>query len=310
MTRPKNGDAPSGASFGALTIDVEEHFHVHAFAGTIDRADWPRLPSRVEANTDRILQIFSDTGVKGTFFTLGCVAEAHPALVRRIVDAGHELASHGTAHRAVFDQDRAAFFDDVHRARLVLEDTGGVAVKGYRAPSFSIDERSSWAYDALAEAGYTYSSSSHPISHDNYGDPDAPRHPFREPTANMLEIPITTLLWRGRRIPAGGGGFFRMFPLALTRANMVRMHREGIPPNFYLHPWEVDPSQPRVKAAPLKSRLRHYIGLSRCESKLRRLASRAPSGESSGGQWTRMDEAYHGWLHDLSDTRNAGRLTA
>ena len=295
-----------GALPGALTIDVEEHFHVHAFAGTIKRADWPHQESRVEANTDRILQLFADTGVLGTFFTLGCVAEQYPALIRRIVEAGHELASHGTAHYAVFDQNRAAFFEDVYRARSTLEDAGSAAVKGYRAPSFSIDPRSPWAYEALAEAGYTYSSSSHPISHDLYGDPDAPRHPFREPSANMLEIPITTLLWRGRRIPAGGGGFFRMFPLILTHTNMERMRAEGIPPNFYLHPWEVDPSQPRIKAAPLKSRLRHTIGLSSCESKLRRLANSAPSGE----KWTRMDEAYHGWLDDLSDSRNPDRISA
>jgi len=281
---------------GALTIDVEEHFHVHAFSNVIDRADWPRHESRVEANTDRILQIFADGGARGTFFTLGCVADRHPALIRRIVDAGHELASHGQAHRAVFDQSRDAFLDDVRRSRLTLEDTGGAAVRGYRAPSFSIDARSPWAYDVLAEAGYTYSSSSHPITHDLYGDPDAPRHPYREDSAGMLEIPITTLFWRGRRIPAGGGGFFRMFPLALTRTNMARMRGEGVPPNFYLHPWEIDPGQPRIKDAPLKSRFRHTVGLSRCESKLRALVA--------GDNWTRMDEAYHGWPDDLHDDRH------
>lgn len=286
---------------GALTIDVEEHFHVHAFASVIDRRDWDRHESRVEANTDRILRIFADHGARGTFFVLGCVADRHPSLVRRIVEAGHELASHGQAHRAVFQQDRAAFLDDVRRSRLTLEDAGGVAVKGYRAPSFSIDARSPWAYEALAEAGYIYSSSSHPISHDLYGDPDAPRHPFREPSAGMLEIPVTTLLWRGRRIPAGGGGFFRMFPLALVRANMARMRAEGVPPNFYLHPWEIDPGQPRVKNAPLKSRLRHTIGLRGCDSKLRRLAAGGPSGQN----WTRMDEAYHGWLDDHPDRHGA-----
>ena len=237
---------------GALTIDVEEHFHVHAFAGVIDRADWPRHESRVVANTDRILDLFAEHGARGTFFVLGCVADAHPALVRRIVEAGHELASHGQAHHAVFDQSRDAFLDDVRRSRGTLEDAGGMAVKGYRAPSFSIDARSPWAYEALAEAGYAYSSSSHPIDHDLYGDPDAPRHPFREPSAGLLEIPVTTLLWRGRRIAAGGGGFFRLFPLALTRANVARMRTEGVPPNFYLHPWEIDPAQPRVKAAPPK----------------------------------------------------------
>ena len=301
-------DVSGGSPKNALTIDVEEHFHVHAFTGIIDRDDWPRHESRVEANTDRILQIFADSGARGTFFTLGCVADAHPALIRRIVEDGHELASHGQGHHAVFDQTRDMFLEDVRRARMTLEDIGGVAVRGYRAPSFSIDARSPWAYEALSEAGYTYPSSSHPIAHDAYGDPNAPRHPFREPSANMLEIPITTLSWRGRRIPAGGGGFFRLFPLALTRANVARMAAEGIPPNFYLHPWEIDPAQPRVKAAPLRSRLRHYVGLHRCEAKLRRLVASAPSGED----WTRMDEAYHGWLDDLhaSDDGDADRLTA
>ena len=288
-------DPVSAVPFGALTIDVEEHFHVHAFAKVIDRADWPSHASRVEANTDRILHILADSGACGTFFTLGCVADRHPALIRRIVEAGHELASHGQDHFAVFDQSRDTFLEDVRRSRLTLEDIGGVTVRGYRAPSFSIDARSPWAYEMLAEAGYTYSSSSHPISHDLYGDPDAPRHPFREPSVGMLEIPITTLLWRERRIPAGGGGFFRMFPLALVRANMARMRAEGVPPNFYLHPWEIDPGQPRIKAAPLKSRFRHTIGLSRCESKLRKLAADGATGDT----WTRMDEAYHGWLDDL-----------
>lgn len=294
-------DAVSSVPHGALTIDVEEHFHVHAFSAVIDRADWPSHQSRVEANTDRILQIFSDKGVTGTFFTLGCVADHHPALIRRIVEAGHELASHGQDHYAVFDQTHAAFLEDVRRSRGTLEDTGSAPVRGYRAPSFSIDERSPWAYDALAEAGYTYSSSSHPITHDLYGDPDAPRHPYREPSAGLLEIPVTTLLWRGRRIPAGGGGFFRMFPLALTRTNMARMRAEGVPPNFYLHPWEIDPDQPRVNGAPLKSRFRHTVGLRRCESKLRKLLAGGPAGE----RWTRMDEAYHGWLNDLHSDRSA-----
>lgn len=293
-----------GALAGALTIDVEDYYHVHAFADVIDRKDWPGFESRVEANTDRILSIFEAHGAKGTFFTLGCVAERFPALARRITDAGHEMASHGWDHHAVFNQTRDAFFDDVHRARGMLEDITGTPVRGYRAPSFSIDERSPWAYEALAEAGYTYSSSSHPISHDAYGDPDAPRHPFREASAGILEIPVTTTLWRGRRFPLGGGGFFRMFPCALARMNAERMRREGVPPNFYLHPWEIDPGQPRIKAAPLKSRLRHTIGLSRCESKLRKLVA--------GATWTRMDEAYHGWLNDLPAERasGTGRLSA
>ncbi len=303
MNQPQ-GPQTDGVLPGAMTIDVEDYFHVHAFAGVINRADWPTYESRVEANTERLLALFDEGGAKGTFFTLGCVAAQFPDLVRRITGAGHELASHGWDHHAVFNQDRPTFFEDVRKARLTLEDIGGVPVKGYRAASFSIDPRSPWAYEALAEAGYTYSSSSHPIAHDLYGDPDAPRHPFREPTADMLEIPVTTLLWRGKRYPLGGGGFFRMFPVPLFEMNARRMRAEGVPPNFYLHPWEIDPGQPRINDAPLKSRLRHTIGLSRCESKLRKLVAR--------GRWTRMDEAYHGWLDDRSAGTDAGadRLTA
>lgn len=273
---------------GALTIDVEDYFHVHAFADAIDRKDWDSLESRVEANTNRLLDLFAECEATATFFTLGCVAARFPALVKRIVAEGHELASHGWAHYAVHQQTQTAFYDDVLRARETLEDIGAVPVIGYRAPSFSIDPRSPWAYPSLAEAGYRYSSSSHPIAHDHYGDANANRHPHHEPAAGLLEIPITTLELRNRRFAGGGGGFFRVFPLAHFRNTMQRMANEGIPPNFYLHPWEIDPGQPRIKAAPLKSRMRHYVGLGRCEAKLKSLLQ--------GAHWTRMDSAYDGWL--------------
>lgn len=270
-----------------MTIDVEDYYHVHAFKDVIDRGDWAGMESRVEKNTHRILDIFSETGAKGTFFTLGCVAEKHPAIVKRIVADGHELASHGQDHWAVFDQDRARFLADVTRAKLTLEDIGGVAVNGYRAASFSIDERSPWAYDVLAEAGYRYSSSSHPIAHDAYGDPNAERAPHAT-ASGVVEIPVTTARIGKRRVPAGGGGFFRLLPLSWFIRAHAQAEREGLTPNFYLHPWEIDPAQPRIKAAPLKSRFRHYVGLNRCESKLIRLLH--------GRAWTRMDEAHDGWL--------------
>lgn len=272
-----------------MTIDVEDYFHVHAFKDSIDRADWPTIAPRVENNTYRLLDLFAETGTRATFFTLGCVAARHPQIVRRIVAEGHELASHGWDHWAVFEQHRETFKADVTMARDLLEDVGGVRVAGYRAPSFSIDARSPWAYDVLAEAGYTYSSSSHPIRHDAYGDPSAERGPHRDNLSGLIEIPVTTVRYGKRRAPAGGGGFFRLFPLGWFQSAHRRARREGLTPNFYLHPWEIDPSQPRVKGAPLRSRFRHYVGLSRCEAKLRRLLQES-------GPWTRMDEAYDGWL--------------
>lgn len=290
-------------TIAAMTIDVEDYYHVHAFKDVIDRSEWDGMESRVEANTNRLLDLFEQADAKATFFTLGCVAAAHPQIVKRIVADGHELASHGWDHWAVFDQNRSTFLADVTRARETLEDIGGTPVKGYRAASFSIDERSPWAYDALAEAGYRYSSSSHPIAHDAYGDPDADRSPHVT-ASGVVEIPVVTAKIGARRVPAGGGGFFRLLPLNwFTRAHRQAV-AEGLIPNFYLHPWEIDPEQPRIKGAPVKSRFRHYVGLSRCESKLKRLLN--------GAMWTRMDEAYHGWLgsSERSDDSASERRSA
>ena len=290
-------------SIAAMTIDVEDYYHVHAFKDVIDRSEWDGKESRVEANTNRMLDLFEKADAKATFFTLGCVAAAHPQIVKRIVAEGHELASHGWDHWAVFDQDQSTFLADITRARKTLEDIGGTSVSGYRAASFSIDERSPWAYDALAEAGYRYSSSSHPIAHDAYGDPNADRAPHVT-VSGVVEIPVTTAKMGSKRVPAGGGGFFRLLPLNwFTRAHRQAV-AEGLIPNFYLHPWEIDPEQPRIKGAPLKSQFRHYVGLSRCESKLKRLLN--------GAMWTRMDEAYHGWLggSEQRDDNASERRTA
>ncbi len=267
----------------ALSVDVEDWFQVGAFETVIDRNDWDGLDRRVEANTDACLAMFAKCGVKATFFTLGWVAQRHPALIRRIVDQGHELASHGWDHVRVFTMTPQAFRDDLARTRTVLEDAGGVAVTGYRAPSFSIDKRTPWAHAVLAEAGYAYSSSVAPIRHDHYGWPEAPRFAFA-PVAgsDLLELPVTTAKLGGRTLAAGGGGFFRLLPYAFSRWAVGQVNGEAQPAIIYFHPWEIDPAQPRVANAPLRSKLRHYSNLSAMAGKLERLI-----GDFS---WGRVDE--------------------
>jgi polysaccharide deacetylase family protein (PEP-CTERM system associated) len=267
----------------ALSVDVEDWFQVGAFERVIDRADWDSLPRRVERNSDAVLRLFDEAGVKGTFFTLGWVAERHPALIRRIVDAGHEIASHGWDHARVFTLDANSFRADLRRARGAIEDAGGAAVTGYRAPSFSIDARTPWAHQVLAEEGYTYSSSVAPIVHDHYGWPEAPRFVFR-PLADspLIELPVTTVRFAGRTLAAGGGGFFRMLPYRFSRWAIGRVNAtDQRPAVFYFHPWEIDPDQPRVPGASARSRLRHYSRLSAMEGKLRRLLTNF--------QWGRVD---------------------
>lgn len=256
----------------ALSVDVEDWFQVGAFERTIARADWDGLDRRVERNTDAVLEIFDQAGVKGTFFTLGWVAERHPALIRRIAGAGHEVASHGWSHDRVFSMISKVFSEDLARTRKVLEDAGGIAVTGYRAPSFSIDQRTPWAHEALAEAGYAYSSSVAPVVHDHYGWPDAPRFAFR-PVAgsNLVELPVTTARLAGRTLAAGGGGFFRILPYGFSRWAVRQVNTAGQPAIIYFHPWEIDPGQPRVANAPLRSKLRHYTNLSVMAAKLKRL---------------------------------------
>jgi polysaccharide deacetylase family protein (PEP-CTERM system associated) len=254
----------------AMSVDVEEYFQVWALSGVIAPDDWERWPSRVEASTRRLLELFAAAGSRATFFVLGWVGERKPTLVRAIAEAGHELASHGYAHAKVTSLSPAAFAADVARAKAALEDAGGVAVAGYRAPSFSIGPSTWWAYDVLAETGHRYSSSLHPIRHDHYGLPDAPRTPFR-PGAELVEVPVATLDL-GVRVSCAGGGHFRLLPYAWARWCLARLERRerrsGV---FYLHPWEIDPGQPRVPGLPWRSRLRHYTHLDRMEAKLGRL---------------------------------------
>ncbi len=255
-----------------LSVDIEDWFQVGAFERTIARDDWDRLLPRVERNSDAVIELFGRTGVKATFFTLGWVAERYPKLIRRIVDAGHELASHGWDHVRVFTMTADAFRDDIRRTRAVLEDLGGQQVTGYRAPSFSIDQRTPWAHEILAEEGYAYSSSVAPVVHDHYGWPDAPRYAFRPIDGSpLIELPVTTARLRGKTIAAGGGGFFRLFPYAFSRWAIRQVNAEERPAIFYFHPWEIDPGQPRVRHAPLKSRLRHYARLGAMEVKLDRV---------------------------------------
>jgi len=270
-----------------LSVDVEDWFQVGAFEDVIARGDWDGLASRVEDNVLAILDLFAEADVKATFFTLGWVARRNPALLRRIADTGHEVASHGYDHARVFTFDRNEFAADIKKARQVLEDATGVAVTGYRAPSFSIDARTPWAYMELAEQGYAYSSSVAPIVHDHYGWREAPRFAFKPlPWSALVEIPVTTAILGGRRVAAGGGGFFRVLPYAFSRWAIRQVNRrDGRPAVFYFHPWEIDPAQPRVGNAPIKSRLRHYTNLAVMAEKLRELVHEFA--------WGRMDVLAH-----------------
>ncbi|MEM7700441.1 MAG: XrtA system polysaccharide deacetylase [Pseudomonadota bacterium] len=267
-----------------LSVDVEDWFQVGAFENVISRDDWPSIATRVEANVDAILALFDEAGVKATFFTLGWVAERHPGLMRRVAEAGHEIASHGYDHARVFTFNRDQFAEDIRKARAILEDTSGSKVIGYRAPSFSIDARNPWALEELAAQGYTYSSSVAPIAHDHYGWPDAPRFAFRPVEgADFTEVPVTTAMLGSRRVAAGGGGFFRVLPYNFSRWAIRQVNRdEQRPAIFYFHPWEIDPDQPRVPGAPMRSKLRHYTGLDKMADKLRALLN--------DFSWGRMDE--------------------
>ena len=265
--------AGSPAIVNAMTVDVEEHFQVSAFDRVIPRAAWESFESRVERNTHRLLDLFDEFGVKATFFVLGWVARQRPSLVREIDRRGHEIASHGYGHCLVYHLSAAEFAEDVRRAKAVLEDASGRSVVGYRAPSYSITPRSLWALDVLAQAGYEYDSSIFPIRHDRYGFPGAPRFPYRVcgRPRTIVEIPPSTVHVGGLTLPAAGGGYFRLLPYAWTRWGLSRINtQEGRPAVFYLHPWEIDPDQPRIRAG-LIGRLRHYTNLRRTEARLRRL---------------------------------------
>ncbi|QUL38599.1 XrtA system polysaccharide deacetylase [Erythrobacter sp. JK5] len=270
-----------------LSVDVEDWFQVGAFEKVIERDDWDSLKTRVEDNVLRILDLFAEADVHATFFTLGWVAQRHPQMIRRIAEAGHEVASHGYDHARVFTFDRSEFAEDIRKARAIIEDTSGQVVSGYRAPSFSIDHRTPWAFMELAEQGYAYSSSVAPIAHDHYGWPEAPRFAFRPiPWADIVELPVTTAMLGGRRVAAGGGGFFRVLPYAFSRWAIRQVNRrDERPAVFYFHPWEIDPDQPRVPGAPIRSRLRHYTGLEQMAGKLRDLVHQF--------RWGRMDLVAH-----------------
>jgi polysaccharide deacetylase family protein (PEP-CTERM system associated) len=274
----------TAAPGNALTVDVEDYFQVSAMAPYIDRGSWDSQPCRVERNVDLLLQMLADSGSQATFFTLGWIAERYPALIRRIVAGGHELASHGYGHLRASEQTPADFESDVVRAKRILEDLGGVPVQGYRAPSFSIGAANQWAFDVLAGAGYRYSSSVYPVKHDHYGMPDAPRFPYRV-QAGLVEIPVTTTPLLGRNLPAGGGGYFRLAPYAVSRWAIRRVNRlDRRPAIFYCHPWEFDPGQPRVSGIGWKTRFRHYVNLHRTEVRLRRLLA--------DFRWQRVDQAF------------------
>lgn len=265
---------------GYMTVDVEEYFQVAAFAGTLDKAQWDQLPSRLDWCMERVLACFDEAGIKATFFVLGWIAERHPAVIRRLVAEGHELGSHGYGHDKLEQLTRASFVEDIRKAKAVLEQVSGVEVKGYRAPCFSITPDNDWAHDEILAAGHSYSSSVFPIRHDLYGAPLAPRTPFQ--LANgLVEIPATTARHFGRNWPAAGGGFFRLLPFALFHQLWRSARSQGVPSIFYFHPWEVDPQQPRVEGAPLRSRFRHYLNLEQTEPRLRRLLA--------AYQWQRLD---------------------
>ncbi len=268
----------------AFTIDVEDYFQVSALAPQIDRATWDERPCRVERNVGRLLDLLQRNQAHATFFTLGWIAQRYPQLVREIVAAGHELASHGFDHLRASEQTVGAFRHDVGRAKRLLEDIAGQPVRGYRAPSFSIGYTNPWAFDVLVEEGYCYSSSVYPIAHDHYGMPDAPRFAYQA-RPKLFEIPITTTRLLGRNLPAGGGGYFRLAPYRMSRWAVERVNRvDRRPAIFYMHPWEIDPEQPRIPGTNLKTRFRHYVNLGRTEQRLSRLLR--------DFRWGRMDDVF------------------
>ncbi|WP_227869783.1 XrtA system polysaccharide deacetylase [Undibacterium parvum] len=270
----------------AMTIDVEDYFQVSAFAPHISKELWPTLPCRVEKNVDRILSLLDQSGVKATFFTLGWIAERYPEMVKRIVSEGHELASHGYSHQRASEQTASEFYADVSQSKALLEQISGQVVLGYRAPSFSIGSNNLWALDVLLNAGYKYSSSIYPIKHDHYGMPHAPRFAFYPNGKDgLLELPITTLRIMQRNFPAGGGGYFRLFPYQMSRWLLKQVNQNDQQSAiFYFHPWELDPNQPKQKNIGFKTRFRHYVNLDRTENRLKAL--------TKDFLWDRMDKIF------------------
>ena len=278
----------------AMTVDVEDYFQVSAFEPYISRDDWQSLPHRVEKNTHLVLDLFAQHEVKATFFTLGWVADNYPQLIHRIVAEGHELASHGYEHIRVTQQTAEDFYVDIVETKKLLEDLGGTAVTGYRAASYSIGKHNTWAFEQLQKAGYQYSSSVYPIRHDIYGWPEAQRFRFNPKNApDLLEIPITTLEFKGKRFPCGGGGYFRLFPYSLSRYALNKVNRQDQQACiFYFHPWEIDPAQPRQQGLNAKTRFRHYLNLTRMEHRLDRLLH--------DFNWGRMDNIFLQQAHSVT----------
>lgn len=288
-----NGNVPQPHAF-AMSVDVEEYYHASALATGFPRSGWPGLETRVERTTRELLDLFAACGTRATFFVLGSVARAHPTLIRDMVAAGHELASHGDEHYRVSDQTPEDFRADVTAAKLAIENAGGVEVTGYRAASFSINRQTWWAYEILAETGYRYSSSVYPIRHDHYGLVGAPAMPFAPlPGVAFTEIPITTASIGGRLLPAGGGGYFRLMPQVIF--SYLQNRAAALPPhlcNFYFHPWEIDPGQPRAHVG-LKSQFRHYVNLGRMKSKIAKMVQVT--------EWAPMGEVYSDYLRSGSN---------
>ncbi len=268
-----------------MTVDVEDYYHVSAFAKVIAPAQWDNWPSTVERNTRRLLDLFDENGIKATFFVLGWVAERQTALIREIVARGHETASHGYSHQLVYKQTPEQFRAETLKSKQLLEDITQRPILGYRAASYSITGKSLWALDILAELGFTWDSSIFPVYHDRYGIPDSPTQPYRVETRSgkaLLEFPLTTAKLFGYSMPAAGGGYFRLYPYALSRALFRRATHGGTQPAiFYLHPWEIDPDQPRVPGASLLSRFRHYNNLERCLPRLQNMLREFPFGTVS-----------------------------
>jgi polysaccharide deacetylase family protein (PEP-CTERM system associated) len=268
----------------ALTIDVEDYFQAPAFSSHVPRASWDTLPCRVEANVDRILDLLAQHEAKGTFFTLGWIAERYPDMTRRIVAAGHEMASRGYGHVRASDQGYGEFLADIRLAKAVLEDIVSTEVTGYRAPSFSIGQDNTWAFDCILEAGYRYSSSVYPIRHEPHGVSGSPRF-AHEVRPGLVELPIATVRRLSSNWPAGGGGYFRLLPYRVSRWSIQRINEEdGQSAVFYFHPWELDPDQPRVSGPGRKAMFRHYLNLRRTQSRLNRLLS--------DFRWDRVDRVF------------------
>lgn len=271
-----------------LSVDVEDYYQVGAFASRISRDQWPNFPSRVEANNAAMLELFDAARVRATFFVLGWVAERYPGVVRAIVAGGHEVASHGYCHTNVAAQTPAAFRADVRASKRLLEDIGGTAVRGYRAANFSIGQGTTWAFGILEEEGYAYSSSVYPMRYDRPRTPLERRGPFNPDEADRLvELPLATISLLGLHLPCSGGGYFRLWPYALSRWALRRINlQEERPCIFYVHPWELDPEQPRIGGISLKSRFRHYTNLSRVKQRLRLLLREF--------RWDRVDNVFLG----------------